>query len=97
MSDYQVRILRTAALDIEEIASWISKRSSDGSARWMAAFERLLANLCTSPESFSLSPEAGFPGSMTNEVRERGLMFKPRMDASNVVDGPICTQFASTQ
>lgn len=64
MADYRVRILEIATRDLDRIIGWVAEQSPDGAARLLAAFERLLRVLESSPESFSPSPESeatGYP------------------------------------
>lgn len=58
MSEFFVRVLPRAELDVATISGWIYKRSPQGAASWVAAFALLIERLERDPRIFGASPES---------------------------------------
>jgi len=70
---YQVRILRRAWDDLDQITAYIAERSPQGAARLIARFEEAMATLGRNPLLSPLAPEAEDIG---EEVRQ--ILFRTR-------------------
>ena len=57
MPVYVVRLLATAADDLDQIIGWIVERSPDGAARLLTEFHKLVSILPTSAESDARAAE----------------------------------------
>lgn len=57
MPVYVVRLLASAANDLDQIIGWIAERSPDGAARLLTEFHKLLGILQMSAESYSVAAE----------------------------------------
>ena len=57
MPVYVVRLLATAADDLDQIIGWIAERSPDGAARLLTEFHKLVSILPTSAESDARAAE----------------------------------------
>lgn len=57
MSVYLVRLLASAANDLDQIIGWIAERSPDGATRLLTEFHKLLGILSTSAESYARAAE----------------------------------------
>lgn len=70
---YRIRTLRRAQRDIDAILNWIAneRRSPQGAAQWLNAFETAAATLSSLPHRCSLARENGFSD---HELRQ--LLFK---------------------
>ena len=54
---FQVKELARARADIRDIATWLAERSPQGAASWLDAYDRLVARLGQSAESFGSAAE----------------------------------------
>ena len=72
---YHVRPLRRARKDADAIVDWIAneRRSPQGAAAWLKAYDKALASLADWPESHGLAPEDEF-----DERELRQFLFKTR-------------------
>jgi len=72
---YKVRAVRRAERDVDAIQNWIAtvRKSPQGAASWMAAFEKATAALAQWPESHGRAPEDEF-----DERELRQFLFKTR-------------------
>lgn len=53
-----VRISLRARSDVEQVFSWLSRRSPRGAQFWYAAFEQAIIKIGEHPEQFAIVPEA---------------------------------------
>ena len=53
----RVVILAKAEQDLWSNVAWLARRSRQGAARWLAAFESAKERLAVNPSSFALAPE----------------------------------------
>lgn len=70
---YQVRILRRALQDLDDILAFVARRSPEGAERLLARFDEATAKLAENPFVAPISPESEALG---EEVRH--LMFRTR-------------------
>jgi plasmid stabilization system protein ParE len=59
---HTIVLLRKAEEDLDRITGWIVQRSPAGAARWVAAFQDVIARLETHPEQCALAPESEYVG-----------------------------------
>ena len=57
-----LRIVERARTDVDDIFSWLVRRSVPGAISWYLSFGRAVERIAASPEVFAEAPESAFLG-----------------------------------
>lgn len=55
---HQVIILPSAERDLDQILTWLYRRSQQGAKTWLDCWDETVLSLADNPERFSLAPES---------------------------------------